>query len=203
MKTIVYVDGFNLYYGCLKNSKYKWLDLEKLFSKLLTENEIIKIKYFTAKVSNISGKKSKEKQNIYLKALEKHNQLVEIFYGHFLCHDTFMIQASNSKPVKVKKMEEKGSDVNLSVHFLNDAWKNLYDCGVIVSNDSDMAESLRLVKENFPQKRIGVINPHKRGFSHKLSVQSDFKKQIKDSLLEKCQLPTPVPETKYFKPSDW
>ena len=27
MRTIVYVDGFNLYYGCLKNTPWKWLDL--------------------------------------------------------------------------------------------------------------------------------------------------------------------------------
>ena len=28
-KTIIYVDGFNLYYR-LKNTPYKWLDLQKL-----------------------------------------------------------------------------------------------------------------------------------------------------------------------------
>ncbi len=33
-KTIVYVDGFNLYYGVLKNTGYKWLDLERFFTLL-------------------------------------------------------------------------------------------------------------------------------------------------------------------------
>ena len=28
MRTYVYVDGFNLYYGALKGSHYKWLDLK-------------------------------------------------------------------------------------------------------------------------------------------------------------------------------
>jgi len=37
----------------------------------------------------------------------------------------------------------KGSDVNLAVHLLNDSLLDKYDCAVIVSNDSDLAESLR------------------------------------------------------------
>ena len=31
----VYVDGFNLYYGALKGSPYKWLDVDALFRTLL------------------------------------------------------------------------------------------------------------------------------------------------------------------------
>ena len=30
MKTNIYIDGFNLYYGCVKDTPYKWLDLAKL-----------------------------------------------------------------------------------------------------------------------------------------------------------------------------
>ena len=32
MRTFVYVDGFNLYYGALKRSSWKWLDLPALLS---------------------------------------------------------------------------------------------------------------------------------------------------------------------------
>jgi hypothetical protein len=28
--TNVYIDGFNLYYGCLKGTPHKWLDLDAL-----------------------------------------------------------------------------------------------------------------------------------------------------------------------------
>ena len=42
--------------------------------------------------------------------------------------------------VEVIKTEEKGSDVNLAVHLLNDAWLDRYECAVVVSNDSDLAE---------------------------------------------------------------
>jgi hypothetical protein len=30
LRTNVYVDGFNLYYGCLKGTPYKWLDLDAM-----------------------------------------------------------------------------------------------------------------------------------------------------------------------------
>ena len=33
-RTVVYVDGFNLYYGAVKGTPYKWLDLEKYFQLL-------------------------------------------------------------------------------------------------------------------------------------------------------------------------
>ena len=38
MRTRVYVDGFNLYYGALRGTPYKWIDLVKL-SKLLLPSE--------------------------------------------------------------------------------------------------------------------------------------------------------------------
>ena len=50
MKTYVYIDGFNLYYGAVKGTPYKWLDLLQMCRKLLPKNEIVKIKYYTAKV---------------------------------------------------------------------------------------------------------------------------------------------------------
>jgi hypothetical protein len=52
MRTIVYVDGFNLYYGSLKGTACKWLDLCGLFDQHLPPPyQVIGIKYFTARVS--------------------------------------------------------------------------------------------------------------------------------------------------------
>jgi hypothetical protein len=39
LRTIVYVDGFNFYYGQVKNGPYKWLDLTKLFKAVLGEEK--------------------------------------------------------------------------------------------------------------------------------------------------------------------
>ena len=83
-KTIVYVDGFNLYYR-LKNTPYKWLDLLKLSTFYLDpkQHDIIKIKYFTARVKRESNDTSNIiKQNIYLHALKTISDL-EIIFGQF------------------------------------------------------------------------------------------------------------------------
>ncbi len=42
-KTIVYIDGFNLYYRALKGTPYKWLDLDAFCRKLLPKNDVIGI----------------------------------------------------------------------------------------------------------------------------------------------------------------
>ena len=50
MKTNVYIDGYNFYYGCVKGSPYCWLDFSQLCQIPLPNDEIRRIKYFTALV---------------------------------------------------------------------------------------------------------------------------------------------------------
>ena len=50
-RTIVYIDGFNFYYGEIKGTQWKWLDPVALFQNVLgVQNKLVKIKYFTARV---------------------------------------------------------------------------------------------------------------------------------------------------------
>ena len=49
--TIIYIDGGNLYYGQLRGSANKWLDLEAFSAKLLNpDHAIAAVKYFTSRV---------------------------------------------------------------------------------------------------------------------------------------------------------
>ena len=153
MRTFVYVDGFNLYYRALKGTSWKWLDLVALFTRVLQpQHRILTVKYFTARESATPTDPSKpQRQDVYLRALEHYLPEVEVYYGHFLRH---RIQAALVNPVgsqrlaEVFRTEEKGSDVNLAVHLLNDGWLDAFDCGVVVSNDSDIAEAMRLVRQH-------------------------------------------------------
>jgi hypothetical protein len=74
MHTYVYVEGFNLYYGALKGTKYKWLDLKALFAGVLRpQNRIERIKYYTARVAaRPDDLAAPTLQDIYLKALAMH-----------------------------------------------------------------------------------------------------------------------------------
>ena len=223
-RTIVYIDGFNLYYGCLKSSSYKWLDLKKLFSKLLgDEHDIIKIKYFTTNIlKRGNNEASRIRQRKYLNAIKNHIPELEIHYGYFL---SSVITAKHANPpptfVPIHKTEEKGTDVNIGLEIINDAWTEKYDCAVLVSNDSDLSRALELIKKNH-QKTVGVIAPilfaeGKDGkkllgknlapVSKNLTQYADFVyRYIRPSVLSDSQLPDEVPNKAfkpYQKPKEW
>jgi uncharacterized LabA/DUF88 family protein len=207
VRTYVYVDGFNFYYGAVRNTPYKWLDFKALFTHLLPPNyQILKIKYFTAWVRPTPNDPDKSiRQRTFVRALKSHIPEIEVFLGHFLSHPTSMplVQpVGNQQFAHVIKTEEKGSDVNLAVHVLNDSWLDVYDCAVIVSNDSDLAEALSLVKTQH-NKRIGVITPHKGKQSRELIQYADFVRRVRTGVLQVSQLPDPIPNTSIRKPSTW
>ena len=206
MRTYVYIDGFNFYYRAVKDTPYKWLDFNTLFQHLLSpKNQIISIKYFTALVSGKFDPDQPIRQKTYIRAIQKYIPQLSVYYGHFLSHEIFAPLAKpegNKRFVRIIKTEEKGSDVNLAIHVLNDAWLDLYDCAVIVSNDSDLAESLRLVKEQH-NKVIGLITPGKGHPSRELLKYADFTKRIRKGVLAISQLPDPIPGTTIYKPKVW
>ena len=212
MRTYIYVDGFNFYYGAVKNTLYKWLNFKQLFTYLLDPaHQILSIKYFTTIVTGKIDPSQPIRQKTYLRALEKYIPEISIYYGEFLSHNVFKPLAypinknlfgKKIKFVNVIKTEEKGSDVNLALHLLNDAWLNLYDCAVIVSNDSDLSESLRLVKIQH-KKKIGLITPGKTHPSRELMKYADFTKRIRKGVLAASQLPDPIPGTTIHKPYSW
>ena len=104
--------------------------------------------------------------------------------------------------MNVIKTEEKGSDVNLAVHLLNDAWLDRYDCAVVATNDSDIAEAIQLVKHG-QRKRIGLITPGSGPSSRQLAAHAHFRARIRRGVLEQSQLPNPIPGTTIRKPSGW
>ncbi|SEU34124.1 NYN domain-containing protein [Nonomuraea wenchangensis] len=142
----VYVDGFNLYYGCLKGTSYKWLDLSALCRKLLPRDDITRIRYFTARITARPGDPdSPTRQDTYLRALGTIPQM-SVHYGHFQETRPRMPLAtpdpSGPRTVKVIKTEEKGSDVNLASYLLLDSFHGDCDVAVVISNDSDLREPL-------------------------------------------------------------
>lgn len=206
MRTSVYIDGFNLYYGAVKGTPYKWLDLEKMVGSLLGEgHDLVRIKYFTAIVSARSpNDRSALNQQLYLRAVRS-NPLIEVHLGHFMTHPVPMRLVSDpSRSVRVIKTEEKGSDVNLATHMVVDGFHDEYDCAVMITNDSDLSEPFRVVREVLG-KRTGVICPHNRRVSQQLAKHANFIKKIRAGLLGASQLPDQLSDAKgeIHKPKSW
>ena len=190
VRTYVYVDGFNLYYGALKGTPYKWLDVGKLCRLLLARHRIARIKYFTARVGGRPGDPGQPtRQQVYLRALTTLPDL-EIIYGHFLTSEVSMPLAGSPphiRPtyVRVIKTEEKGSDVNLATHFLWDGFQGRYEAAVLVTNDSDLLAPVRVVRRELGRV-VGLLNPHRKA-SRVLSREASFVKQIRTSALRASQ----------------
>ena len=70
MKTAVNVDGLNLYYGALRGTPFRWLDLPRLCKILLPRHEIALVSYFTARVNaRAADPEASRRQYAYLRAL--------------------------------------------------------------------------------------------------------------------------------------
>ena len=64
----------------------------------------------------------------------------------------------NAVFVEVHTREEKGSDVNLAAHLLNDAWHRRFDSAAVISNDTDLVTPIRMVREE-QGKPVYIICP--------------------------------------------
>jgi hypothetical protein len=107
METIVYIDGYNLYYGAIKRTPYKWLNIAAMCDTLLPSDNIKQIKYFTALVTpRPSDPGQLTRQQTYHRALRTLPNL-SIILGRFLTHSVTMARADNTGFVEVIKTEEK------------------------------------------------------------------------------------------------
>lgn len=181
-RVIVYIDGFNLYFG-LKDKgwkRYYWLNLKKLAENLLKSNQkLICTKYFTSRVSLPPDKQ--RRQALFIEALETLDNFY-IFFGTYQDNEIVCRRCGNI----FLKANEKMTDVNIAVEMLTDAFLNKYDKAILISADSDLSAPIKKLKTLFPDKKIIVAFPPAR-FSYHLSklAHSNFiigRKKIADSI---------------------
>lgn len=112
IKTNIYIDGYNLYYGCLKHTPYKWLNIEHLFFEEIIPTIITPksstpekwagksltpirngngcVKFFTAEISAKIAKsdESLASQRTYHRALEFHQNIQVVKGSYSITKDT-------------------------------------------------------------------------------------------------------------------
>lgn len=211
--TNVYIDGFNFYYGCYQdpeapeNRWFKWLDFQAFCEHALPRERIHRIRYFTARVAATARDPLKpQRQQAYLRALDTIENL-SIHEGHFL---TTQKQGMVVTPPQwshhlatVEVREEKGSDVNLATYLLIDAFDRDFELAVVISNDSDLAGPIGLVRERFGLQ-VGVLNPNRR-VSNALRRASTFDRPIPREALATCQFPETMSDARgvFHRPAAW
>lgn len=209
LETIVYVDGFNLYYGALTRSPCKWLDLGKFFSILRPNDTIRSIRYFTAVVTG----KSQADQAMYLRALQTVPNLT-VITGKFkkkrvVCKH-MGCSAGNPPPQRLFTVnEEKRTDVNIAVTMVDDAYQGKCEQMILVSGDSDLVPGVATVRMRFPMIKVIVYVPANnpvRGQAFELRGAANVARDLPLNLLPKALFPATIdlpPEPPIVKPTDW
>ncbi len=127
--------------------------------------------------------------------------------GHFLKNKVRMPLASppatGAQTVRVIKTEEKGSDVNLASHLLLDAFRKNCDVALVITNDSDLLEPIRIARREFGIV-VGIASPFKR-LTRVLAQEADFTRDIWPRTLKRSQFPATLTDTvgTFHKPAGW
>jgi hypothetical protein len=215
MKTVVYVDGFNLYYGLLRGTAFKWLDLFGLFQDhvLGPAMHVETVRYYTAPVKGSASDdpESPWRQQTYLRALKAyHGDRIEIIQG-YIARTTPILRLLNAlqdvsvSKVRVVQFTEKETDVNLAADLISDAWLGRCEQAVICSNDRDLVGALAAVRRDHPGIEIGLVAPvrDQRYVSCYLGKLAHWHKAICPWHIARAQLPERIPGTVLRCPNAW
>ena len=234
LRTRIYVDGYNLYYGCLKGTAFKWLDPLALFEKRIIPSALLErngkplasellpvaIKFFTAKILEKAAKApdSVASQARYHSALRKfHKGRVEVIEGYYSLTESKAKVVDSQQPAKwprdcsealIWKLEEKQSDVNLALQLYHDAISGEIDHAIVVTNDTDIAPALAMLRKH-TQVKVGLVIPtrnQQRVPNTALHEHADWcRRSINDDDLRAAQLPRVIAGGKQptLKPDTW
>lgn len=229
MRTAFFVDGYNVFYGLLAGTPYKWLNLTRLLTHIAhvenPQSSLASVDYFTSSVKPelaTRGIISKEAQDSYVRALKANK--VAVHYGRHQLERanaprfvSKKIGASRQDTVAIWKLEEKETDVHIAISMYRTASKqenvppeSRIEQLVLVSGDTDMAPALRAIREDFPDLKIGVVLPYRTGSRRpapgSLKEHADWMRRVVTcEELESHQFPRRVPTHKApaIKPDYW
>src|ERR1700722_18362103 len=171
-KTIVYIDGFNLYFA-LKEKNWRgfmWLDVVALARQLTgPDRDLVRVNYFTARIKRPPDKQAR--QTLYLDALAT-LPCLDIHQGDYKQNDVFCTRCGHDWPDD----KEKQTDVNIAVRMLMDAHQpNKVDDLILITADSDQVPAIKAVR-SIGKRVVVILPPGRAGY---LEVQ-----QAADSHLE-------------------
>ncbi len=205
-RSIVYIDGFNLYYGAVRNTAWKWLNLEKYFALVRPDDDIQRIHYFTALIDG----PHRPNQETFLAALGTLPKVTVVLGRYMYKPMTCRVQPCTFAGKRAfMRPEEKQTDVNIALQMLDDAYRGLAERFVLVTGDSDLVPAISLVRSRFPdiEHVVYVPNNHpSRGAAVELRSAADKARNLPLVELRHAQFPVTVMGSgnrAIVKPRDW
>jgi 6-hydroxy-3-succinoylpyridine 3-monooxygenase len=224
LRTRIYLDGYNFYYGCLKRTEYKWLDPIALFLQIVQTSQsdlfdfvVPTVKYFTSPILAKFAKAadSISRQTQYHHALQGYlGESIQIVQGYYSAERARAYLYEKGKaPIaselkEVWKLVEKQTDVALALSAYSDAVRNEVDQVVFVTNDTDVVPALDFIRRDTKVK-IGLVVPTRyleRTVNTDLAQRVDWvRSHIPDFELAAAQLPSmiKVAGNAIHKPLSW
>lgn len=213
MRANVYIDGFNFYYRAVSRTRYKWLNYRQMVELAYKDHEIGHIRYFTARVKpkeaqgdNPVDHSKVDRQTVYLRALCTIPNF-SIHYGKFQTHAArrplVVPLDDGTKYVEIQDTKEKGSDVNLASHLLMDGFNKSYQLAIVITNDSDLAEPIRMVRDCLGLP-VNVLDPQSKVSKQLRNACTDYQ-NLRTWMLEKSQFPDSLTDKNgvITKPKEW
>jgi len=203
-RVIVYIDGFNLYFGLRSKGwrRYYWLNVHQLSLALLKPGQRLNaVHYFTARIrANGQNVDDMRRQSLYIEALQTLPDTT-LHFGHYLDKPRQCRQCG----AQWMDYEEKMTDVNIAVQMLADAFDDRFDTALIISADSDLTTPVSKVRQRFPAKRVVIAQPPGR-HSTALCNSASGHFTIGEAKLRASQFPDHVQRADGFmllRPAHW
>jgi hypothetical protein len=176
-QAVVYIDGFSLYYGAVKGTPYRWLNLVALADDLLEDDEVLETRYY---VSVDPDQERRERQATYLEALATLNRLA-------------ILDVPATDPCSML-----AADLSARAALVGRDGVSL-----VVSDDGRLTPSVGACFEEH-RHSCGVASPSGR-FHPQLRTRAGFRKRVGKARLIACVLPDPVygADGAFHKPAGW
>jgi uncharacterized LabA/DUF88 family protein len=209
-RTIIYIDGFNLYFGLVQQRwrKYLWLDVHAFGASILrSEQRLVRVNYFTSEITGPPDKLSRQRS--YLAAVRTLPG-VTIHRGRYESDQVKCSECGLSIACpKCRKIwfdnNEKMTDVKIATGMIVDAFQSRYDDAILVSGDADQKPAVDHVRKLFPDKNIYVCFPPSRKSYH-LEAAATGVITAHEENFRKSQFPqvvTTAPGRSVTKPPSW
>lgn len=200
-RTVVLIDGFNLYHGLRASSarRHLWLDLQALSESLLKGDQVlVAVHYFTAMVRD--DPPGHKRQDVYLQALQGHCDRVHVCLGRFQERRVRCAECGAGRT----EYEEKESDAALAARLVEIAANRSADVVLVISGDADFVPAFRAARRVNPNLRlVAVFPPHR--ISEALKAEADAWLNLGHARIRQSQLPPLVdgPTGPLLRPEHW
>ncbi len=174
-KIVIYIDGSNFYFS-IKNKFNVKINIEKFCKKIAGNNELIRINYYIAPLTQKTHPEQYLEQQKFFDELKKIDKL-SIIFGRL------------EKRKRDRKIfyVEKASDVNLALDLALDAEKGIYDEAYLISNDGDFSGAVKAAKD-FGKIVVYVAIGNRKAISYYLKKVASRTFYITKGFIKDCIL---------------